>query len=617
MAAFPYLPKVVSGSGTIVLTGDDGNGMIATGEILYDVTASQRAVTLFEDNRAGLMEWWFLNADLGIPDTTVWTPIPPGIHPGGPGQSGFTTPPEDTIPFRLDVNGGDPDILATERDYNTSALDTATLAFFSDAPAPSPFAAHGSLADEWDFSTLSGQANGSAVSSVANGVATSPLARELGGALGTRPVVTSNAIAGHAAATFSGTASLQAGDETTSPTQAQPFVVAIVMQATAVGGTASTVFATGTGTSNFNVFQFNNSNYKTYSGDPAGLGTGGLSGATPDTSPHILVCAFDGTNSEIRIDGKPRLSAPTTFSTLPRQMLRIGDPTGAKALTAHIGHVLIYQGDLTTVNVTNLEAALSAKWGVPLIHDYTLNIVDRVGVVATATPALTYDPSSFNPVTDLPWASVFWADGPKMAAVNGGDAVGTWKDETSAALDAVQATSGNQPIMRRAQSGWNSKSVVRFDGVDDYITAAAFGTTTPQPDCVVVIGKVNTMPTTGTMSFAHSTANGASAQALQVVSTRWQTFAGNNMQKGTPDTGKHLHVAFMSGTSSTLTTDGVASTTGNAGTNTYARVRLGANNVPAQFLDGDIALAGVLTRALTTTEAAHFLAWSQFYYGTP
>lgn len=233
------------------------------------------------------------------------------------------------------------------------------------------------------------------------------------------------------------------------------------------------------------------------------------------------------------------------------------------------------------------------------------------------TAVLTFNPASYNVVTALPWSVLLWANGPNMSGTADGAALATWADETANALSAVQATGANQPILHRNVSGWNNRWVVTFDGTNDTMLCPSFPSAVAQPDTLVVIGKLAVLPAASTTVTFCGANTGSTAQYIQATPTAWQYAAGNIATKGTSDTGKHLFMCLLNGTSSQLTVDSTTFSTSNGGTQTLARARVGANTAPANFLNGDIALYGVLSRALTTKEQSDLRAWSQYYYVTP
>jgi len=60
-----------------------------------------------------------------------------------------------------------------------------------------------------------------------------------------------------------------------------------------------------------------------------------------------------------------------------------------------------------------------------------------------------------------------WLDASQITGLNDGDAVGTWADLSGNGYDATQATGSKKPTYQTNEL--NSRPVVSFDGVDDYM----------------------------------------------------------------------------------------------------------------------------------------------------
>lgn len=65
---------------------------------------------------------------------------------------------------------------------------------------------------------------------------------------------------------------------------------------------------------------------------------------------------------------------------------------------------------------------------------------------------------------------VFWADGSRFAAVDGtAESTLANLSPTGSANNGTQPTGGNQPLFKMGVNGINSRGVLRFDGVDDFL----------------------------------------------------------------------------------------------------------------------------------------------------
>jgi hypothetical protein len=76
--------------------------------------------------------------------------------------------------------------------------------------------------------------------------------------------------------------------------------------------------------------------------------------------------------------------------------------------------------------------------------------------------------AAFSP-TDIAGLQL-WLDASQIVGLNDGDPVATWSDLSGNANNATQATASNKPTYKTNQI--NSRPVVRFDGVDDFMTYA-------------------------------------------------------------------------------------------------------------------------------------------------
>lgn len=76
--------------------------------------------------------------------------------------------------------------------------------------------------------------------------------------------------------------------------------------------------------------------------------------------------------------------------------------------------------------------------------------------------------SAFTPAS-IPGLTA-WFDASAITGLNDNDPVSTWTDSSPSAFTAVQGTAGNKPIYKTGII--NGKPVVRFDGVDDYLSVA-------------------------------------------------------------------------------------------------------------------------------------------------
>jgi len=87
---------------------------------------------------------------------------------------------------------------------------------------------------------------------------------------------------------------------------------------------------------------------------------------------------------------------------------------------------------------------------------------------AIAGPVGLRLPGGFDPRQIL--GLQLWLDASQIVGLNDGDSVGTWSDLSGNANDATQGTASKKPLYKTAIV--NGKPVVRFDGVDDFLSNA-------------------------------------------------------------------------------------------------------------------------------------------------
>jgi hypothetical protein len=89
----------------------------------------------------------------------------------------------------------------------------------------------------------------------------------------------------------------------------------------------------------------------------------------------------------------------------------------------------------------------------------------RVGAYGDGTASAS---SAFNPMS-IPNA-VLWVDGTTVPGADGA-AIGTWTNgaPTGAGANPTQGTAGNKPLLKTGVNGINGVSVLRFDGIDDFM----------------------------------------------------------------------------------------------------------------------------------------------------
>jgi len=188
-----------------------------------------------------------------------------------------------------------------------------------------------------------------------------------------------------------------------------------------------------------------------------------------------------------------------------------------------------------------------------------LNISNRIAInsqraVGVSTPPVLSDGST-----------VLWVDSQENITKNGSDLVSLWGDKSGNGNDLVQATETNKPT-------WNANGIL-FDGVDNFMKAAAF--TLVQPEFIYIVFKQITW-TGGEYIFDGNTAS--SGLLFQSGGTpNLIASGGTNSSKDdlTLDTYGIARVKF-NGASSTFQINEETQITGNFGANNMGGFTLGA-----------------------------------------
>ncbi len=200
-----------------------------------------------------------------------------------------------------------------------------------------------------------------------------------------------------------------------------------------------------------------------------------------------------------------------------------------------------------------------------------------------------------------------------IAASADADPVGEWPNVGSGGVNLTQATAGDRGTLKTAANGINSLSVVRFDGVSDFLAGDGANATPFSGDDVAhtlycVFRLVNVAGTYGFFGFGNS----ADADSLHYIRSDAATSytvlrrddAGslNSRTGGTPNTNAHVLSLVFTGTVVTVRLDGIqlVSNTLNVGLTTLDRFTLGglrrnaALEVPAPIDIGEFwAYSGV------------------------
>lgn len=224
--------------------------------------------------------------------------------------------------------------------------------------------------------------------------------------------------------------------------------------------------------------------------------------------------------------------------------------------------------------------------------------------------------AGFDPVADIGWDHVYWADGPEFAALGLADGanVTSWPDEVGTSNLAPVSTAPTFTASWTA--GNNAPAVTGSDSSLRHIRGA-FGASKANPLSVVIVGvmtAVNSFPTL----FDNSTGAAAAIYKSSVTTTNMQ--AGATLSAtSTADTNPHLHVAYFNSTSSVLERDGTSLASGSTGTLSMAGITLFAQRGTADNSTrnaGPIAFAGIYSGDVRGDGGwADFESWVTDTYG--
>ena len=89
-------------------------------------------------------------------------------------------------------------------------------------------------------------------------------------------------------------------------------------------------------------------------------------------------------------------------------------------------------------------------------------------------------------------ASTLFQDAAKTTPAGNGDVVGAWGDKSGQGNDATQTTTAAKPTVQF--NVLNGKSVLRFDGTDDFLSTGAFaGGSLSQPTTFFLVEKISSL----------------------------------------------------------------------------------------------------------------------------
>lgn len=218
-------------------------------------------------------------------------------------------------------------------------------------------------------------------------------------------------------------------------------------------------------------------------------------------------------------------------------------------------------------------------------------------------------PDPFDPLTSIPWRTVFWASDPDQSAPSNGANVTTWRQPGVITTDEW-ASAGTAPTFVSSwvngkpciNLGSNSRLVSTFAPSNNlYVTAVIVGATTDS----------------SSSDLCDDPASGSSRLLIDRLSGDWRTYRGGSVQAiAGANSNAHLFIARWNNTTGDyLKIDGATRISGTAsGTASGSRIALGSTFTGAHNASR-VAFAGVLcNRDLTSTELDDLLTWFNSTY---
>jgi hypothetical protein len=263
--------------------------------------------------------------------------------------------------------------------------------------------------------------------------------------------------------------------------------VFIVVNYKSPASTYTSYFTTASSTNNVGYLILRYTNDKTGMPYIAG-GVGGSwvvvnesdAGYIDNTQFYLVCCACDPTNATAanRATGfkngrgpfknnTQTLAASTANSTYD---LAIGSEGGIYYANVYIAEILAYNTILTASQRIQVETYLNNKWGLWSSFNPTSISGLQLWLDSSDSGTLFQDSAGVIP------------------AINDGDPVGYWKDKSGNNRNFTQSTAANRPALKTNIQ--NSKNIIRFDGVNDFIQPSGYALG-PQPVTVFTVFKTN------------------------------------------------------------------------------------------------------------------------------
>ena len=208
------------------------------------------------------------------------------------------------------------------------------------------------------------------------------------------------------------------------------------------------------------------------------------------------------------------------------------------------------------------------------------------------TPASTTTDGGISPHTWLyPDVGLYQNLAGTTPAVSDGDVVGNWTNQGSDASAFVQNTADYMPLLKL--NIVNGQSVLRFDGVNDYLVGSFTGGIS-QPSTLFVVaqlaaGSVNDGAIHAIIDGDDSSRESRVIQYSGVNPDAWRITAGTALTGGDSDGNWNIWTVLWNGATSQFWLNGLSEASGNAGAEAPNGLTIGAQYNVAVPWSGDIA----------------------------
>ena len=228
------------------------------------------------------------------------------------------------------------------------------------------------------------------------------------------------------------------------------------------------------------------------------------------------------------------------------------------------------------------------------------------GPVGFKLPGIAWTPKS-------PGNLIWWVDASQITGASNGDSLETWTDASASGWNLTQSTSSKRPTYQTGQI--NGKPVVRFDGVDDFMSNGSFAASQPCTYFAVV------KRTGGNPSYGFVFDNPADPNRQSLVytvgSTKWTIYAGSLVdESGTTGAVFKSIQAVFNGASSKIIVGGTSTTVNPGSQNASGGITMGALTTGSGFeFGGDVAEIGCYSSLLSDGDLAQLQAYLNAKYG--